>query len=249
MYFLRSKRFAAGLRSLKPAANRPLVCYVTDRKSLTHTGMEVSLTSTILPNIQLAVHAGVDWLQLREKDLPAGQLLELARATVHLSKEQGAGTDHQLQTIINDRLDVALAARADGVHLGRESAPVLDVVRWCRAGNAPDRFVIGVSCHSLEDAREAETAKADYIFFGPVFETPSKQAFGTPQGIERLAEVCRAVRLPIIAIGGVDQENAALCIRAGAAGIAAIRIFQQSTDAKALTESVASMHNLRREEP
>jgi thiamine-phosphate pyrophosphorylase len=248
MYFLRSKRFAAGIRSLKPAANRPLVCYVTDRKSLTGTGRGVSLISTILQNIQLAAHAGVDWVQLREKDLPAGQLLELARATIHLSKEQAAGTDHQPQTIINDRLDVALAARADGVHLGRESAPVLDVVRWCRAGNAPDRFVIGVSCHSLEEAREAETAKADYIFFGPVFETPSKQAFGTPQGIERLAEVCRTVQLPIIAIGGVDQENAARCIRAGAAGIAAIRIFQQSGNAKALTKWVASMHKLGGEE-
>ena len=233
---------------MKPAANRSLVCYVTDRKSLTGTGMEVSLTLTILQNIQLAVHAGVDWVQLREKDLPVGQLLELARATIHLSKEQAAGTDHQPQTIINDRLDVALAARADGVHLGRESAPVRDVVRWCRAGNAPNGFVIGVSCHSLEEVREAETANADYIFFGPVFETPSKQAFGRPQGTERLAEVCRTVQLPIIAIGGVDQENAALCIRAGAAGIAAIRIFQQSRDAKAVTESVASMHNLRREE-
>jgi len=103
--------------------------------------MEVSLTLTILQNIQLAVHAGVDWVQLREKDLPVGQLLELARATIHLSKEQAAGTDHQPQTIINDRLDVALAARADGVHLGRESAPVRDVVRWCRAGNAPNGFV------------------------------------------------------------------------------------------------------------
>jgi thiamine-phosphate pyrophosphorylase len=101
----------------------------------------------------------------------------------------------------------------------------------------------------LEEAREAETAKADYIFFGPVFETPSKQTFGMPQGTERLAEVCRTVQLPIIAIGGVDQENTARCIRAGAAGIAAIRIFQQSRDAKAVTESVASMHNLRREEP
>src|ERR1700677_5299239 len=169
MYFLRSKRFAAGLRSLKPAANRSLVCYVTDRKSLTGTGMEVSLTLTILQNIQLAVHAGVDWVQLREKDLPAGQLLELARATIHLSKEQAAGTDHQPQTIINDRLDVALAARADGVHLGRESAPVRDVVRWCRAGNAPNGFVIGVSCHIWEEVREAENAQADTIFFGPGF--------------------------------------------------------------------------------
>ncbi len=215
---------------------------------MTGTGMGLSLTSTILRNIQIAVRAGVDWVQLREKDLPAGQLVALARRTIRLIEEQAAERDHPPQIIVNDRLDVALAAHADGVHLGRESAPVLDVVRWCRAGNAPDRFVIGVSCHSLEEAHEAETAKADYIFFGPVFETPSKRAFGLPQGIERLAEVCRAVQVTVIAIGGVNQENAPACIRAGAAGIAAIRIFQQSPDAKAITKSVASMHNLRGEE-
>jgi thiamine-phosphate pyrophosphorylase len=121
-------------------------------------------------------------------------------------------------------------------------------VRWCRAGNAPNGFVIGVSCHSVEEAREAENAKADYIFFGPIFETPSKLPFGVPQGIQTLAEVCRAVAMPVVAIGGVGQENAAACIRAGAAGIAAIRMFQESPNAKAVTESVALIHELRGKE-
>jgi thiamine-phosphate pyrophosphorylase len=200
MYCLRSKRFAAGLPSLKPGAKKPIVCYVTDRKSLTGVGTEAALTSRILQNIQVALASGVDWVQLREKNLEGGQLLEFARRIVDLTAESAAETNRPARIIINNRLDVALAADSDGVHLGRESAPVREVVRWCRAGNAPDGFLIGVSCHSVEDAREAENAKADYIFFGPVFETPSKRALGIPQGLEKLAEVCRAVSMTVVAI-------------------------------------------------
>ena len=245
MCCLRSNHFAAGLPSLKPAAKKPIVGYVTDRKCLTAVGTEAGLTSIILQNVQAALAAGVDWVQLREKHLEGGQLLEFARRIVDLAAESAAETNRPARIIINDRLDVALAAAADGVHLGRESAPAREIVRWCRAGNAPDGFVVGVSCHSVEDAREAENAKADYIFFGPVFETPSKRAFGTPQGLEKLAEVCRAVSMPVVAIGGVKQENAAACIHAGAAGIAAIRMFQESPDTKAVTEAIASIHCLR----
>ena len=147
--------------------------------------------------------------------------------------------------IVNDRLDVALAAGAHGVHLGHESLAAGDVVRWCRAGNARVDFAIGVSCHSLEEARKAESAKADYIFFGPIFETPSKMQFGAPRGLVKLAEVCRAVpNLKVIAIGGVNAENAASCIQAGAAGIAAIRMFQESDHSKAIKDAVAFIHNL-----
>ena len=247
MCCLRSKRFAAGLPSLKPA-NKPIVCYVTDRKSLTGNRNEAALTSTILQNIKVALAAGVDWIQVREKDLQGGQLLEAGRVAVGLAAVHKKKTDRAPRININDRLDVALAAGAHGVHLGRESAPAREVVRWCRAGNAPNGFVIGVSCHSVEEAREAENAKADYIFFGPIFETPSKLPFGVPQGIQTLAEVCRAVAMPVVAIGGVGQENAAACIRAGAAGIAAIRMFQESPNAKAVTESVALIHELRGKE-
>jgi thiamine-phosphate pyrophosphorylase len=247
MCCLRSKRFAAGLPSLKPA-NRPIVCYVTDRKSLTGNSNEAALTSTLLQNIEVALAAGVDWVQVREKDLQGGQLLEVGRVAVGLAAVHGETTERAPRIIINDRLDVALAAGAHGVHLGRESALAYEVVRWCRAGNAPNGFVIGVSCHSIQEAREAENAKADYILFGPVFETPSKLPFGAPQGLQTLSEVCRAVPTPVVAIGGVSQENAAACIRAGAAGIAAIRMFQESPDTRAITESVASIHELRGKE-
>jgi thiamine-phosphate pyrophosphorylase len=247
MCCLLSKRFAAGLPSLKPA-NKPIVCYVTDRKSLTGNRNEAALTSTLLQNIKVALAAGVDWVQVRERDLQGGQLLEVGRVAVSLAATHTKKTKRAARIIINDRLDVALAAAADGVHLGRESAPAHEVVRWCRAGNAPNAFVIGVSCHSIEEACEAEKAKADYILFGPVFETPSKLPFGAPQGIEALAEVCRAVPMPVIALGGVNEQNAASCIRAGAAGIAAIRMFQESPDAKDVTESLATIHHLREEE-
>jgi thiamine-phosphate pyrophosphorylase len=243
---MRSKHFAAGLPLLKPAAKKPIVCYVTDRKLL--TGTEAGPAARILQNIRVVLAAGVDWVQVREKDLPAGQLLELARRIVQLTKEGPPATGQPAQIIINDRLDVALAAGANGVHLGRESAPAREVVRWCRAGNAPDGFVIGVSCHSVEEAREAEDAEADYIFFGPIFETPSKQGLGAPQGLEMLAEVCRAVRIPVIAIGGLDHDNAASCIRAGTAGVAAIRMFQERQDAKAIKDAVARIHDVRKEE-
>jgi thiamine-phosphate pyrophosphorylase len=248
MYCSLWKHFAAGLPSLKPATNRRIVCYVTDRKSFTGNSAGVDAISRVLQSTRVALAAGVDWVQVREKDLLGGQLLELARRIVHLAGERTADADRPARIIINDRLDAALAAAADGVHLGRESVAASEVVRWCRAGNAPEGFVIGVSCHSVEDAREAENAKADYIFFGPVFETPSKRTFGTPQGLERLGQVCRAVLMPVVAIGGVNQENAAACIRAGASGTAAIRMFQETPDAKDVREWVGSFHGLSRKE-
>ncbi|HXN71038.1 MAG TPA: thiamine phosphate synthase [Candidatus Acidoferrales bacterium] len=247
MCCLRSKLFA-GLPLLRPAAHKPIVCYVTDRKSLTDAGIQADSTARILQGVQVALAADVDWVQIREKDLPASKLLELARRIAQFTTAQFAVSGHPVRILINDRLDVALAAGAHGVHLGRESAPVREVLQWCRAGNAPDNFVIGVSCHSLEEVREAEDAHADYVFFGPVFDTPFKRPFGKPQSVEKLGEVCRAVSIPVIAIGGVNQENAAACIRAGAAGVAAIRIFQEAINAETLRERVESIHNLSTEE-
>ena len=103
-----------------------------------------------------------------------------------------------------------------GVHLGAESLPVAEVVAWCAKRAA--HFVVGASCHSLAEAQSAEKAGASYLFFGPVFATPSKLAYGPPQGLQRLEEVCRSVKIPVLAIGGVTLENAATCLRAGASG-------------------------------
>ena len=193
--------------------------------------------------IQMAVQAGVDWVQIREKDMPARELVDLVRDAVRagdaLASAAGTGDGHVVpRVVVNDRLDVALATCAAGVHLGHESVNVRDVVKWCRSGNAPLEFAVGVSCHSLAEAREAESAGANYIFFGPVFETPSKRAFGEPQGLTRLTEICGSLRIPVIAIGGVDEVKALECIHAGAAGIAAIRMFQEARDAHVLKDTV-----------
>lgn len=191
----------------------------------------------LLEKIRAAVGAQVDWIQIREKDQTTRELLALAQEAVGITQTRGGKT----RVLVNDRLDVALACGAAGVHLGRESVPAKEVVKWCRAGNAPDRFLIGVSCHSVEETQAAESAGADYVFFGPIYDTPSKRAFGNPQGIARLVEVSAAVRIPVIAIGGINEQNAAECLRAGAKGIAAIRLFQEAKDGPALVESVAGL--------
>ena len=144
------------------------------------------------------------------------------------------------RVLVNDRLDVALAANAAGVHLGENSLPVEVVTEWRRSSGRLD-FLIGVSCHSLESARAAERGGADYIFFGPVFATPSKAAFGAPQGTERLREVCASVGIPVLAIGGVNVENVRECIAAGASGIAAIRLFQDAKNEDELAAMLSAI--------
>ncbi len=132
--------------------------------------------------------------------------------------------------LINDRLDVACAVRAAGVHLTQHSIPVANAKKFVRERGVPGPFLVGASTHSLQAAKAAADSGADYVIFGPVFATPSKAPYGPPQGIERLAEVCRSISIPVLAIGGIRPENACKCSAAGAAGIAAIRIFQETGD-------------------
>jgi thiamine-phosphate pyrophosphorylase len=220
-----------------PPARKPILCYVTDRlalgavrippaRDLHSDECKEPATRALLEAIRRAAAAGVDWIQIREKDLEARPLAALVRRAIDATRRTGA------RILVNDRLDVALAAGAAGVHLGEWSLPVETVAEWRRSSGRAE-FQIGVSCHSIEAARAAERRGADYIFFGPVFSTPSKASFGPPQGIERLRQVCAAVRIPVLAIGGVNLENAASCMDAGAAGLAAIRLFQESQDVAA----------------
>jgi thiamine-phosphate pyrophosphorylase len=259
MFSSRSKHFAAGPSPLpardsqptsRPIAQPiapPIVCYVTDRKALP-AGKTASalLNKILLDTIRAAAAAGVDWVQIREKDLSTRELFGLVREVVVLaSARPEAIHPRSIKVIVNDRLDVALAAGAAGVHLGHASAPAREVVRWCRAGNAPADFLIGVSCHSLEGAQEAESAGASYTYFGPIYETPSKIPFGKPHGVEELAQVAKAVRIPVIAIGGINESNAPECIRAGAAGIAAIRMIQNAPESAALKKAIEAIRGLR----
>jgi thiamine-phosphate pyrophosphorylase len=193
---------------------------VTDRRAF----KAAPGTDALLAAIRSAANNDVDWIQIREKDLEARALAGLVRLALESTRRT------RTKILVNDRLDVAIAAGAAGVHLGEMSLPVERVADWRRSARHMD-FQIGVSCHSTEAAKAAERGGADYIFFGPVFSTPSKISFGPPQGIDRLLEVCSAVQIPVLAIGGVNLENASSCMEAGAAGIAAITLFQEVPDA------------------
>jgi len=188
------------------------LCYITDRHALEPV--------PLLPRVLEAIRAGIDLVQVREKDLATRPLLALVQAAV--SAAHGGPT----QVIVNDRLDVALAGGAAGVHLGTQSMPA----RAVRA-HVPPGFLVGVSCHSLLDALAAEADGADYIVLGPVFATPSKLRYGPPLGLEKLREAAAQVRIPVLALGGVTVERVPDCLSSGASGVAGIAMFQNCESA------------------
>jgi len=228
----------------------PLLCYVTDRRSLVATEAAETL-KVLLQRIGDAAAAGLDWIQIREKDLSGKECSLLALEAVQCTANPATRTASSAvppsrarasaaaaRIFVNDRLDVALAVQAGGVHLGEKSLPAQEARRLVVSLHREKNFLIGVSCHSPEAAKAAERGGADYLFFGPVFATPAKAAYGAPQGLERLAEVCRAVSLPVLAIGGITLDNCAACLSAGASGIATIRLFQDATDLPAVVRAL-----------
>ena len=178
-----------------------LLYYITDRRTF---------PGSLGRRTVEALEAGVDMVQIREKDLEAADLLELARGVAPTGK-----------ILINGRVDVALAAHAAGAHLP-SSAPAPS----CYRGIVPEGFQFGVSCHCVDEARRAEQEGADFVVFGPVFDTPSKRGYGPPKGLDCLAKACRAVQLPVLALGGVAVANVSACLDVGAAGVAGISLFQ-----------------------
>ncbi len=231
--------------SKAPPDRKPIVCYVTDRRGL-QAASQLDWLEPLLEKIELAAAAGVDWIQLREKDSSGKQSALLARqALSRVSRQPSqpqAAARKLARILVNDRLDVALAAHAGGLHLGENSVPLEEAKRLLRSSRAAQTlardFIVGVSCHSLEAAKSAASSGADYIFFGPVFATPSKAAYGSPQGLDRLAAVCGSVNIPVLAIGGITLANISSCFSAGASGIAAIRLFQDSADPTSVVRAI-----------
>ena len=213
----------------KPIRDAFLLCYVTDKVALSASPPESR--TLLLEKVKSAADAGVHWIQIREKQLSGRELSDLLEEAVRVAPAP-------CRVLLNDRLDVACAVGAAGVHLTEQSISVADAKQFARKRGLPASFLVGASTHALESARAAADSGADYITFGPVFATPSKAGYGAPQGIERLAAVCRSLSIPVLAIGGITPENAGECRAAGAAGIAAIRLFQDAADLPAIVRQL-----------
>ncbi|MGH9345563.1 MAG: thiamine phosphate synthase [Terriglobia bacterium] len=198
------------------------LCYITDHKKPEDQLLPALLTE--------AIGCGIDLIQIRQKFMETRPLMRLAGPAI----DRARGTLSRV--VINDRLDMALALGAAGVHLGSHSLPARAV-----RPVVPPGFLVGVSCHSLEEAEAAELAGADYLLLGPVFETPSKRAYGPPLGLDLFRQIAAQVKTPTLALGGITLDRVKPCLDAGAAGIAAIRLFK---DAPSLAGRVAELRAL-----
>jgi thiamine-phosphate pyrophosphorylase len=215
---LRKVNFPARPKKMpaKPQSpQKPVIYLITSGATTLDTTPASEEFTSVLNLVEKAVASRINLLQIREKKLSARVLYELAVRAAKFTR--GSAT----RLLINDRADIAAAAGADGVHLTTSSLST-DIVR--RAFG--ERMLIGVSTHSREEASKARRNKADFVVFGPVFDAASKREYGAPVGIEDLRTVCREMApFPVIALGGITLDNVADCIRAGAHGIAAIRML------------------------
>ena len=215
-----------------------LLYYITDRKQFAGGGG--ARETALLDKIAEAAHCGIDFIQLREKDVSGHQLEVLAHAAVRAVRENSAAERKSATRIlINSRADVAIVCGADGVHLtSMDIDPAIARSVWpCDAGAlsaisgqaAPrekGRPVVTLSCHSEREVARAASSCADFAVFAPVFEKRDSPHV-RPAGLETLRNVCRQ-NIPVIALGGITLENARQCVEAGAAGIAGIRLFQEN---------------------
>jgi thiamine-phosphate pyrophosphorylase len=191
---------------------------VTDRRAA---------RADLVETVERALAGGVTAVQLREKDLSARDLVALATALRERTTAHGA------LLLVNDRLDVALAAGADGVHLAGASLPP-DAARRV----VGDRLLLGVSTHTPDEARAAAAAGADYVVFGPVHRTPSKEGIFEPHGTDGLRRATEACPVPVVAIGGLDATTAAAAVGAGAVGVAVIRAILAAENPEAAAGAI-----------
>jgi thiamine-phosphate pyrophosphorylase len=189
---------------------RPLFYYITDRRGLAG--------GSLLRSVRRALLWGVDFVQIREKDLSDRALFELTRKIVDYARST------HCRIIVNGRADIAVAAGAHGVHLPSTGFLVSDIRPWL-----PEDFLVGVSTHSRREAVRAAEAGADYVLFGPLFPTESKLRYGAPLGLPSLRPSCRSLRIPVLGLGGIHPEQVPLVLEAGAAGVAGISLFQNDS--------------------
>lgn len=182
----------------------------------------------ILELIEFAVSLKIHLIQIREKALPARLVFELASEAAEIARKS------KTKILVNDRADIALAAKADGVHLTSRSIPTGIIRR-----SFPENFTIGVSAHSFEEAKEAQTGGADFVTFSPVFATPSKEEYGKPHGLEKMRGVCDTLKpFPVIALGGIDETNFREVLENGARGFAAIRFLNNAENLRILKTEI-----------
>jgi thiamine-phosphate pyrophosphorylase len=202
-----------------------LLYYITDRSGF--AGDESARRRQVVEKIAEAARAGVDYIQLRERDLSAGELEGLGREAVRAVRQANSGT----KLLLNSRTDVALAIGADGVHLRGDDASPVEIAAIEKAAAESGQLIAGsfltaVSCHSVDDVRRVELEGAGFAVLAPIFgkrtEVPVQAV-----GLEELKIACRG-ELAVFALGGVSTENFEACLLAGAAGIAAIRLFQNN---------------------
>lgn len=208
----------------------PIIYPITSGTTSPQTTTDDPQFSEILRLVRAAVDADVPLFQIREKSLHARVQFELVARAAEIT--HGSRT----RLLVNDRVDIARASGADGVHLTAQSLPVEVVRSICGA-----EFLIGVSTHSLDEARVAHAEGADFVVFGPVFETGSKRAYGEPQGVDKLRDVTHALgEFPVVAIGGITLENVAECFQAGAQGVAAIGMLNDAAKMSSIVRVIRS---------
>jgi len=214
-----------------------LLCYITDRKQF--FGDEATRRRLLLQKIADVARCGVDFIQLREKDLSARELEALAREAVGIVQKNMGAQNRESGTrfLINSRPDIAIAVRADGVHLRSEDLSPSQVrTIWAESGTGTRaRVTVSISCHSAEDVRRAAADGSDFALFGPVFEKQDAPQIARV-GLGNLRLACKE-NIRVLALGGVTVESAQSCLDAGAAGIAGIRLFQEN-DISKIVESL-----------
>ena len=210
----------------------PLVYLISDRQMLARQKPRPD-TTALIDFLCAAIDAGVDLIQLRERDLSPRALLAIADAIVPVARTAGAAL------LINDRADLAAGAGA-GVHLTTRSLEP-KIVRQTFG----DDFLIGASTHSLAEATNARDGGADFVVLGPIFPTPSKDEYGPPLGVHCLADVAAELTpFPVLALGGISIDNAQQCLRAGASGIAGITVFRTPENFSRMCDEVGKFSQI-----